>query len=153
MSSLEHEALANVLLVDDSEPDIVYTRLILEVAGLKLNLDVATGAREALTMLHQRAGTAAQYNLLLLDINMPGMDGFELLKSVRAAEPLQQLAVVMYSGSDYHRDRARAEALGASAYVLKPLTFERLEAALATIPTLRIRHDGETFSLLRKQGR
>jgi CheY-like chemotaxis protein len=148
MSSLVDGALANVLLVDDSEPDIVFTRLVLEVAGLKFNLTVATGAHEALNMLQQRAGTDAEVDLLLLDINMPGMDGFELLRFIRATESLRDIAVVMCSGSDYHRDRARAEALGAAAYVLKPLTFDHLKVALERIPTLRIRREGEACLLL-----
>ena len=151
MPSIVDGALANVLLVDDSEPDVVFTRLVLEVAGLKLNLAVANGSKEALAMLQQRVGTDAEFDLMLLDINMPGMDGFELLKAIRATERLKDVAVVMYSGSDYHRDRARAEALGAAAYVLKPLTFDRLKVALESVPTLRIRHEGETFSLLQAE--
>ena len=148
MSSVADGTLANVLLVDDSEPDIVFTRLVLEVAGLKANLAVATGGSEALTMLRQRVGTAAQVDLILLDINMPQMDGFEVLKAIRATEPLKHLAVVMCSGSDYHRDRSRAESLGVAAYVLKPLTFDHLKTALERVPSLRIRQDGEICSLL-----
>jgi CheY-like chemotaxis protein len=67
---------------------------------------------------------------VLLDINMPRMDGFELLERMRAEKLLDSVSVVMCSTSTYQEDISRAKDLGAHGYLTKPPNFERLRAIL-----------------------
>ena len=92
--------LANVLLIDDRKADIELARVFLQVRDrLQFNLKVANGAKEALDMLRQAVTPDQTVDLLLLDINMPGMDGFELLEQIRQDKTLRDMAVVMCTGS------------------------------------------------------
>ena len=68
---------------------------------------------------------ACTFELMLLDINMPRMDGFELLERMGAERMLDRVAVVMCSTSSYDEDISRALALGASGYLTKPPDFPR----------------------------
>jgi signal transduction histidine kinase len=142
-------ALANVLLVDDSEGDIALTRiLLLEKSKLRCNLLVARDGHAAKRMLEQtdRAGSV---DLLLLDINLPGMDGFELLESLRANPALRHLPVVMCSTSSYDRDMERARGLGALGYIEKPMAFGKLRPLLERAADLDLLDESEGHVLRR----
>jgi len=86
---------------------------------------------------------------LLLDINMPGMDGFELLEQIRQDKTLRDMAVVMCTGSTYDQDQARAQALGAAGYMVKPASLAQLKPMLMDIPTLKLACEGEDIRLMR----
>ena len=142
--------LANVLLIDDRKADIELARVFLQVRDrMQFNLKVAHGAREALEMLEQTVILGEAIDLLLLDINMPGMDGFELLEAVRRDAALKHLAVVMCTGSTYDQDQGRAKALGAAGYMVKPASLAQLRPMLTAIPSLRLEPEGEGVRLLR----
>ncbi|MBW8882545.1 MAG: response regulator [Asticcacaulis sp.] len=131
--------LANVLLVDDREADAELTRVLLQVRDkLKFNLIVARGGQEALDTLRAAADRGDTVDLLLLDINMPGMNGFEMLERLRKDKELGRTAVVMCSGSTYDDDLARAEELGAAGYMVKPPSLEQLKPMLPALPGLRL---------------
>ena len=140
---------ANVLLVDDREDDIAVARVAIRRAKLELNLLVARSGNEALDLLRAMAAKDEAIDLTLLDINMPGMDGFELLERIRDDEDLRRLAVVMCTGSTRPKDMERAQTLGAAGYLLKPPSFARLKPILEQISTLRLDQEGETYRLLR----
>ena len=142
--------LANVLLIDDRKADIELARVFLQVRDrMQFNLKGAHGAREALEMLEQTVILGEAIDLLLLDINMPGMDGFELLEAVRRDAALKHLAVVMCTGSTYDQDQGRAKALGAAGYMVKPASLAQLRPMLIAIPTLKLESEGEEVRLLR----
>jgi chemosensory pili system protein ChpA (sensor histidine kinase/response regulator) len=86
---------------------------------------VARDGQEALSRLHE-----VDVDLVLLDINMPRMDGFELLERMRAEKMLDRVAVVMCSTSTYEEDISRAVGLGACGYLTKPPDFGRLTSIL-----------------------
>ncbi len=143
-------SLANVLLIDDRKADVELARVFLQVRDkMQFNLKVANGAKEALEMLKQAVTSGEVIDLLLLDINMPGMDGFELLEQVRKDAALKHIAVVMCTGSTYDQDQARAEALGAAGYMVKPASLEQLKPMLTAIPALKLDLEGEHVRLLR----
>lgn len=131
-------ALANVLVVDDSRADAEMTRFrLIERGHLQCNLMMAKDGEEALTVLrntHERT----PIDLMLLDINMPEMDGFELLEKVRADDALKNLVVVMCTGSIYDKDMARAKSLGAAGYLTKPLEFDKLREVIQNIQNFRL---------------
>jgi len=142
--------LANVLLIDDRKADIELARVFLQVRDkMKFNLKVANGAKEALDVLKQAVARGEMIDLLLLDINMPGMDGFELLEEIRKDDALRQVAVVMCTGSTYDQDQARARALGAAGYMVKPASLEQLRPMLTAIPALKLDPGNEGVRLMR----
>ena len=72
-------------------------------------------------------------NLILLDINMPGMNGFEFLRLVRKNENLQALPVVMLSVSESPHDVRHSYFMGANAYITKPTDFDQMEGMFRAI--------------------
>lgn len=141
--------LANVLIVDDSEADLELTRIMLVDEGhMRCNLHVARGAQEALALIADKLRDAG-LDLILLDINMPGVDGFELLKKLREQEALRDLPVVMCTTSGYDKDMEQAKALGASGYVTKPADLTKLRPTLAGMPSLRLAQHKAGYALVR----
>ena len=117
-----------IMLVDDNEADNVYHEIMLRRAGFGGELVVRESAQQALDYLTQAA--ALLPNLILLDINMPGMNGFEF---AREAAPLLQrmptATVVMLTSSSLPNDRERAHEMPEIAgYVTKPLTVASARA-------------------------
>ena len=142
--------LANVLLVDDREADVELTRVFLQVRDkCEFNLTVARGGQEALDALRQAQSRGEGYDLLLLDINMPGMDGFEMMEEMARDAAICQTAVVMCSGSTYEDDLRRATELGAAGYMVKPASMAQLKPMIATIPALKLDQAGDASRLLR----
>src|SRR5262249_23770147 len=114
--------------------------------NLRCNLIVANDAEQAKSMIEKDSKLA---DLLLLDINMPGMDGLEFLKHVRGERGLQSLPVIMCTTSSSDQDMEQAKALGATAYVTKPTDLTKLRPALDKIASLQLRQEGSGFALLR----
>ena len=111
--------MKNILLVDDLGIDLMLTRLALEecCGAARVNITTAADGEDAYRMIE--AGT---FDLLLLDIKMPRVDGFELLARLRA-DPAPQAPVIILSGSGLASDRARADALGALDYIQKAVDY------------------------------
>ncbi|MFT4076208.1 MAG: response regulator [Asticcacaulis sp.] len=150
MTEAPAERIANVLLIDDRRADVELTRVYLQVRDrLQFNLLVANGAKEALSVLQAAAHRGESIDLLLVDINMPGMDGFELLEALRRDPALKHISVVMCTGSTYDQDLARARALGAAGYMVKPASLAQLRPMLPDMPALRLLDDEVGIRLLR----
>jgi CheY-like chemotaxis protein len=144
------KTLANILLIDDSDADIELTRiLLLEKSKLRCNFLVARDACAAKRMLESEIGDAPPIDLILLDINMPGMDGFELLEYMRGGVALRDMPVVVCSTSSYDRDMERAKDLGALGYLVKPAAFETLRPLLDRASGLRLVREGGGHALHR----
>ncbi len=115
-----------VLLVDDNEDDVILTRDALARGRVLQVTAVARDGEEALAMLrrdppHHRLARPA---LVLLDINMPRMDGFQVLAAIKAEPALRCIPVVMLTTSPREEDVARAYAEGAASYVRKPVDID-----------------------------
>ncbi len=97
-----------VLMVDDNENDLLFTRIALQRSGVDFEVQAFERAQEALQML--AATPDHGIDLILLDINMPVMDGFGFLEAFEALPPAQRghAVVVMLSSSSDPADRARA---------------------------------------------
>lgn len=138
--------LANVLLVDDSMDDLEMTKFrLMERSHLECNLLTARDGESALKTL--RSGDTI--DLMLLDINMPEMGGFDLLERIRNDDNLKKTHVVMCSGSIYDKDMDRALALGAAGYIVKPVEFSKLKAIIEANTALSIQHDDNRYRLIR----
>jgi CheY-like chemotaxis protein len=129
--------VATLLMVDDDEMFIELAQMMLiESNRLQCRVLVAHDGEEALARLHD-----TEIDLVLLDINMPRMDGFELLQRMRAEKLLDRVAVVMCSTSNYEKDISRAKELGACGYLTKPPDFGRLKLILEKSTALEIIRD------------
>ncbi len=122
-----------VLLIDDSEPDRLFTGIVLARSGLPFQVQDFESAEDALSAL---ASSPQPRSLILLDINMPGMDGFEFLDAYERLpeEHRRNVVVVMLSSSPLDSDRRRAMAHAAvKDYVVKPITTQHAAHLAALI--------------------
>src|SRR5262245_15221418 len=108
-----------VLLVDDDPRDMRLTELALAQAGITAGIAKALGGLEAMESL--RADPPA---VVLLDLKMPGMDGLQVLREMRADERLRAVPVVVLTSSREDRDIDDCYASGANAFVVKPVKFQ-----------------------------
>ena len=118
-----------VLLVEDDPHDAMLVERSFRKGGLRVSLVVARDGKEALDYLAgagRFGGTRlpSQPKLVLLDLKLTGMDGFEFLKEVKGDPALSSIPVVVLTSSSQWEDVNRAYELGASAYLVKPLKFE-----------------------------
>jgi CheY-like chemotaxis protein len=111
-----------VLLVEDDEADAELTRLALARCPTPSTIDVVGDGAQAVEWLRSAGGEAGA-DLVLVDLKMPIVDGFELLERLRTEHDLDQLAVVVLTTSSRMEDRERAHALGAHGYVTKETSF------------------------------
>ena len=122
-------AMARILVVEDSAAMRAYIRAALEAeGGTKAPVEVVEAASgfDALRLLPR--GT---YDLVITDINMPDINGLELIKFVRESEHHRDVRVMIVSTQSSERDRERGLALGADSFLAKPFTPEALRQAVA----------------------
>jgi CheY-like chemotaxis protein len=113
----------NILLVEDDQLDAIDITRTLDKINILFNLVVAKNGEEAVTILNKKTGIAHQDlpDIVLIDINMPKMNGLELLDIIRKKEEWSHLKCFMVTTSDEKIDRRTAERLGISGYIIKPL--------------------------------
>lgn len=116
-----------VLLVEDNEDDIELARLAFEQTRLATCWHVAHDGLEGLAFLRRegRYATAPRPDLILLDFNMPRMDGRDMLAIVKQAPELRRIPVIVLTTSDADADVLRAYDTHANAYLTKPVEFSR----------------------------
>ena len=112
-----------VLLVDDAPINLVIASRLLEDAGGQIV--TASSGEEALEAIERE-----RVDIVLLDLQMPGIDGYEVARRIRARPNLRDLPVIAVSANATAEHRDRAEAAGMSAYVEKPFREEELIAAI-----------------------
>jgi CheY-like chemotaxis protein len=122
----------NILLVDDDEVDVMTVKRAFAKANIANKVFVATDGVEALELL-RRDGIPASRRLVLLDLNMPRMNGIEFLREIRADPVLQVLTVVVLTTSNEDRDRVEAYQLNVAGYLVKPVTFHSFADVMATL--------------------
>lgn len=120
----------SVLLVDDNPEDTLLMRLAWSRASVPNPLTTVLDGNEAIEIL-QKGGD--KICLILLDIKMPQMDGFQLLKWIKSSPALEGLQVIMLSASSIEGDRITARNLGADSYLVKPSTFSGLLSLVETL--------------------
>ena len=128
-----------IVMVDDNADEIFLTRKLVRRDGI-INNFVSERKPERLfeTLADlRRAGVDTRKIILLLDINMPRVDGFEVLKQVRASSAYRDVPVIMLSASDDVADMAQATALGANGYLVKPFSGEDFFSVLNNVPQVK----------------
>lgn len=122
---------AEVLLVEDNEADFFLAREAFQQINGAVNLHHVDGGQKCLAFLRTEEGYQGKPtpDLILLDINMPGMSGHELLATVVADPALCHLPVIVMTTSTHEADIARMYSLRCNAYIAKPVDFESMLAA------------------------
>jgi CheY-like chemotaxis protein len=116
------EKILNILLVEDDQVDVMNVKRAFEKNRITNPLYVAGDGLEALEML--RTGKLpSTRRLILLDLNMPRMNGIEFLRALRQDPELQHTPVVILTTSNAERDKIEAYNLNVAGYLLKPVTF------------------------------
>ena len=122
----------HILLVDDDEVDIMNVQRAFARNHITNPLHIAGDGPTGLRML--RDGTIASgRRLVLLDLNMPRMNGIEFLRELRADPALRHTSVVVLTTSNEERDKTDAYQLGVAGYLLKPVTFTSFVDMMATL--------------------
>ena len=111
-----------ILLVEDDELDVISVQRNLKKLDKEYVLYTAYNGKEALAMLTDPAVPIAP-DVILLDLNMPKMNGVEFLEIIRASENLKHINVFIMTTSAEIADRSNAEKLGISGYIIKPLSY------------------------------
>jgi CheY-like chemotaxis protein len=129
------EKLLHILLVDDDEVDVMNVQRSFKKNNISNPLYIAANGLEALDLLRGQGVTAipGPRRLILLDLNMPKMNGLEFLRAIREDPALRSLTVVVLTTSDDERDRIEAYNLNVAGYILKPVTFTAFVEAMATL--------------------
>jgi CheY-like chemotaxis protein len=119
----------NILLKEDSEQDIFLISEVLEDSGILKSLNVVTNGVKAMQFLNKDASYKDQLlpNLILLDINMPLMDGHETLAYIKSHDSLKHIAVIMLTTSSSSNDIKRAYSNHANSYIIKPHNIKELD--------------------------
>lgn len=127
MSTSPPSTPITVLLVEDDPGDVLMTREALADSKLLNELAVASDGEAAIEYLRSAAetGTPKKPDLILLDLNLPRVDGRDVLKFVKSHERLRRIPVVILTTSSSEEDIARSYDLHANAYVTKPVDFEQ----------------------------
>jgi len=126
--------LNRILLVEDNEEDVELTMAALEELKLANEVVVTRDGVEALDYLYRRGpyGGRAEENpvVVLLDLKMPRVDGLQVLRQIKGDDALKTTPVVMLTSSREERDLVESYRLGANAYVVKPVDFEKFTEAV-----------------------
>jgi CheY-like chemotaxis protein len=126
------EKLLNILLVEDDEVDVINVRRAFQKNHITNPLFVAINGVDALEQL--RGGKIPRdRRIVLLDLNMPQMNGIEFLREIRKDPELKLLPVVVLTTSNDERDRIEAYNLNVAGYLLKPVTFANFCDVMAAL--------------------
>ncbi|MFC4425369.1 response regulator [Deinococcus navajonensis] len=128
----QRAAPIEILLVEDSEPDIQLTCEAFSEAGIVNTLHVARDGVEAMELLRRRPGIPRP-DVILLDINMPRMNGLEMLEELKRDPALMTIPVIMLTTSQAEEDILRSYQAHAASYVVKPVDFERFYEAIRAL--------------------
>lgn len=127
-----------ILMADDDEEDRMLTKKAFELNRLGNELRFVEDGEDLLDYLHQRgkyedAALAPRPGLILLDLNMPRLDGREALAVIKSDPSLRRIPVVVMTTSEADQDIARSYDLGANSYVTKPVTFDSLAQVIKAL--------------------
>ena len=126
------ERVLNILLVEDDQVDIMNVRRAFDRNRISNPLFVAGNGIDGLRMLRENEVPAGR-RIVLLDLNMPRMNGIEFLRELRADADLAQIPVIVLTTSNDERDKIDAYDLNVAGYLLKPVTFVNFVEVMAAL--------------------
>ena len=116
----------NILLVEDDNLDQMEVKRTLEKKNIVHRMKIAKNGEEALKLIDEDSSDifSGKPDIILLDLNMPKMNGFELLGHIRSKEELKDVKVFVLTTSEEREDKVHANNLGVSGFITKPLKLE-----------------------------
>lgn len=123
--------LVNILLVEDDEVDVMNVKRAFTKNNIQNPIFVANNGVEALQMLEDQIIPLPR--IIILDLNMPKMNGIEFLTIIRKSERLKHISVFVMTTSNEDSDKINAYNLNVAGYILKPLSFEKFLTSVATL--------------------
>src|ERR1700744_3610131 len=123
----------HILLVDDNEGDILLTKEALADARIVNKISIAYDGIAAINFLRKTAQTPSMPDLILLDINLPKMDGTEVLALVKNDPELKRIPVIMLTTSSAEKDILASYDNYANCYITKPVDLDRFMDVVRTI--------------------
>ena len=135
MTQRPHGRPVEILLVEDNPGDVRLTREALREGKVRNNLSVASDGVEAVAYLRREGehAHAVRPDLILLDLNLPRMDGREVLAEIKADPSLRNIPVVVLTSSQAEEDIVRAYDLHANCYVTKPVDLDQFIRVVESI--------------------
>ncbi len=131
------ERIINILLVEDDEVDVMNVKRAFKKHKITNPLYIAGNGLEALDMLRWQNGQPPEVpetrRLILLDLNMPKMNGLEFLHELRNDRDLKKTPVIVLTTSDEDKDRIEAYNLNVAGYILKPVTFANFAEVMVAL--------------------
>jgi CheY-like chemotaxis protein len=133
--------LGTIVSVEDSDTDFIALQFALQAAGVKNPVERCASGRAAMDSL--LAGDSCplpqKASLILLDLNLPGVDGRQLLREFRARDPKREVPVIVLSTSSHPRDIDDCYRAGADAYMVKPLELDDWETKIGSLAEFWLR--------------
>ncbi len=115
----------HILLAEDNDGDVFLVRRALEKQGLQHELTVARNGEEAIHILDTTGSNGSEVpDLIVLDLNLPKVDGTQVLARIRKTDSLRRTPVIILTSSDSPKDRESALELGANLYFRKPTDLQ-----------------------------
>ena len=135
MNEIQSPRIVEILLVEDNPADVELTRRGFLKGKIANNLHVVSDAEEALTSLRREGQfvDAPRPDLILLDLNLPGRDGRDLLADIKADEGLSTIPVVVMTTSSADNDVLKMYKLHANAFMTKPVDFNKFVEMVQSI--------------------
>lgn len=132
---------ADILLVEDNPSDVHLTRLALRGSPLASRLHAVEDGEQALAFLRREGlyAEAPRPDIIILDLNLPGMDGRHLLMELKSDPDLKTIPVVVLTHSTARADVAECYEGHANCYVVKPLDFDAFESAIREVERFWLR--------------
>ncbi len=120
-----NKKMVEILLIEDNPGDIELTQMAFEESDLKYNLSVIRDGEKAMQFLFEEAGQEEipYPNIILLDINLPIKNGFDILIDIKKDEKLRMIPVLILTTSDAEKDIYKAYSNHANAFLNKPVDF------------------------------
>jgi two-component system, chemotaxis family, response regulator Rcp1 len=124
-----------ILLVEDNPADADLTKETLATSALDINLTIAVNGKEAVDCVLKRGrfDATATPDLILLDLNLPGIDGKGVLAEIKQHADLRRIPVSVLTSSTSERDISESYELGANCYVVKPIDFKSFQASVRAV--------------------
>jgi CheY-like chemotaxis protein len=131
--------VVDILLVEDNRADVRLTVEAIREADSSVNLLTARNGEEALRRLQGQMGKAVSPKLIVLDLNLPGIDGRHVLREIKGDPKLKHIPVVVLTTSDDPRDVINSYQDGANCFVSKPIDLEDFVSLVRCIEELFLR--------------
>lgn len=119
-----------ILLIEDNPGDVELVRIGFEEARVANELEVISDGQEGLDFIRRKVNLP---DVILLDINLPKVDGFEILKAIRAQEETKEIPVIILTSSEAEQDVLKSYQYAANSYVSKPVDFDKFLDAVKSL--------------------